>query len=46
MERPSRLTPHPKKEAIRRRDAGELTREIARTVNVSHSTFSRLIFNA
>jgi hypothetical protein len=27
---------------IRRRDAGEATRDIARTSNVSHSTISRL----
>jgi DNA invertase Pin-like site-specific DNA recombinase len=42
MGRPPKLTPHQKKEAIKRRDAGELTREIARTFNVSHSTISRL----
>jgi DNA invertase Pin-like site-specific DNA recombinase len=42
MGRPSKLTPHQKKEAIKRRDAGELTREIARMFNVSHSTISRL----
>ena len=36
------LTPHQQKEAIKRRDAGEPTREIARTYNVSHSTISRL----
>jgi DNA invertase Pin-like site-specific DNA recombinase len=37
-----KLTPHQKKEAIRRRDTGEPTREIARMFNVSHSTISRL----
>jgi DNA invertase Pin-like site-specific DNA recombinase len=37
-----KLTPHQTKEAIRRRDAGEPTREIARMFNVSHSTISRL----
>src|SRR6478736_3124103 len=36
------LTPHQQKEAIKRRDAGEPMREIARTYNVSHSTISRL----
>ena len=36
--RPSKLTLHQKKEAIKRRDAGEPTREIARMFNVSHST--------
>jgi len=40
---PSELTAHQKKEAIKRRDAGEPTREIARTFNVSHSTISRLV---
>jgi DNA invertase Pin-like site-specific DNA recombinase len=42
MGRPPKLTPHQKKEAIKRRDAGEPMREIARTFNVSHSTISRL----
>ncbi len=42
MGRPSKLTLHQKKEAIKRRDAGEPTREIARMFNVSHSTISRL----
>jgi DNA invertase Pin-like site-specific DNA recombinase len=42
MGRPSKLAPHQKKEAIRRRDAGEPTRETARMFNVSHSTISRL----
>jgi DNA invertase Pin-like site-specific DNA recombinase len=40
--RKPKLTPHQVKEALRRRDAGEATREIARTYNVSHSTISRL----
>ena len=40
MGRPPKLTPHQKKEAIKRRDAGEPTREIARMFNVSHSTIS------
>jgi DNA invertase Pin-like site-specific DNA recombinase len=42
MGRPPKLTPYQKKEAIKRRDAGEPTREIARTFDVSHSTISRL----
>jgi DNA invertase Pin-like site-specific DNA recombinase len=42
MGRPPKLTPHQKKEAIKRRDAGEPTRETARMFNVSHSTISRL----
>ena len=42
MGRPPKLTTHQKKEAIKRRDAGEATREIARMFNVSHSTISRL----
>jgi DNA invertase Pin-like site-specific DNA recombinase len=42
MGRPPTLTPHQKKEALKRRDAGEPTREIARMFNVSHSTISRL----
>ncbi len=42
MGRPPKLTPHQQKEAIRRRDNGEPTRDIARTFNVSHSTISRL----
>jgi DNA invertase Pin-like site-specific DNA recombinase len=42
MGRPPKLTQHQKKEALKRRDAGEPTREIARMFNVSHSTISRL----
>ena len=42
MGRKPKLTPHQQREAIKRRDAGEPTREIARTYNVSHSTISRL----
>ena len=39
-----KLTPHQKREAIRRRDHdGEPVREIARSYNVHHSTISRLI---
>jgi DNA invertase Pin-like site-specific DNA recombinase len=42
MGRPPKLTPHQKKEALKRRNAGEATREIARMFAVSHSTISRL----
>jgi DNA invertase Pin-like site-specific DNA recombinase len=42
MGRPPKLTPHQIKEALRRRDAGEPMRAIARSYNVSHSTISRL----
>jgi DNA invertase Pin-like site-specific DNA recombinase len=42
MGRPPKLTIHQAKEALRRRDAGEPLREIARSYNVSHSTISRL----
>ncbi len=42
MGRPPKLTPYQKKEAIKRRDAGEPTREIARMFHVSHTTISRL----
>jgi DNA invertase Pin-like site-specific DNA recombinase len=40
--RKPKLTEHQKREALRRRGAGEPVREIARTFNVSHSTISRL----
>lgn len=40
--RKPKLTAHQVKEAIKRRDGGEPTREIARSYNVSHSTISRL----
>lgn len=40
--RKPKLTDHQRKEALRRREAGEPVREIARTYNVSHSTISRL----
>jgi IS30 family transposase len=42
MGRKPKLTAHQQREALQRRDAGEPTREIARTYNVSHSTISRL----
>ena len=37
MGRPPKMTPHQIKEALRRRDAGEPMRDIARSYNVSHS---------
>ena len=40
--RKPKLTAHQKREAIKRRDAGEATRDIGRSYNVSHSTISRL----
>jgi DNA invertase Pin-like site-specific DNA recombinase len=43
MGRKPKLTAHQQREALQRRDAGEPTREIARTYNVSHSTISRLV---
>ena len=43
MGRKPKLTPHQVKEALRRVDAGERMRDIARSYNVSHSTISRLL---
>lgn len=40
--RKPKLTAYQAKEALRRRDACEVVREIARSYNVSHSTISRL----
>ena len=40
--RKPKLTAHQAKEALRRWDAGEAVREIARSYNVSHSMISRL----
>jgi DNA invertase Pin-like site-specific DNA recombinase len=37
-----KLTPHQRKEALARRDKGEILMDIARSYNVSHSTISRL----
>jgi len=37
-----KLTPHQYKEALSRREAGEMLAEIGRSYNVSHSTISRL----
>lgn len=42
MGRKPKLTPHQRKEALRRVDTGERMRDIARSYNVSHSTISRL----
>src|ERR1700692_1584039 len=42
MGRKPKLTDHQRREVLQRRDAGEPTREIARSYNVSHSTISRL----
>jgi IS30 family transposase len=42
MGRPHKLTPHQRREAIKRRDQGETLADIARSYNVSHSTISRL----
>ena len=42
MGRPPTLTPHQRREAIARRDAGEVLADIGRSYNVSHSTISRL----
>ena len=42
MGRKPKMTAHQVKEALRRVDAGERLREIARSYNVSHSTISRL----
>jgi DNA invertase Pin-like site-specific DNA recombinase len=42
MGRKPKLTPHQRREAIARRDAGEALVDIARSYNVSHSTISRL----
>jgi len=40
--RKPKLTPHQRREAIKRRDAGEPVRAIARSYNVHNSTISRL----
>jgi DNA invertase Pin-like site-specific DNA recombinase len=42
MGRKPKMTPHQRKEALKRRDAGEAMRDIAKSFNVSHSTISRL----
>ena len=43
MGRPPKLTPHQRREAIARRDAGEPLVDIARTFGVSHTTIGRLV---
>jgi DNA invertase Pin-like site-specific DNA recombinase len=40
--RKPKLTSHQRREAIARREAGEVLKDIARSYNVSHSTISRL----
>jgi hypothetical protein len=40
--RPFKMTPHQRKEALARRESGELLTEIARSYNVSAATISRL----
>jgi DNA invertase Pin-like site-specific DNA recombinase len=43
MGRPPKLTPHPRREALRRRNRGaETLADIARSYNVSPATISRL----
>jgi hypothetical protein len=42
MGRPPKLSPHQRREAIARRDAGEALTDIARTYGVSHTTIGRL----
>jgi DNA invertase Pin-like site-specific DNA recombinase len=43
MGRPLSLTPHQRREALARRDAGETLTDIARTFGVSHTTIGRLV---
>jgi DNA invertase Pin-like site-specific DNA recombinase len=40
---PSKLTPHQRREAIARLDAGKTQSDIARTYGVSHTTIGRLV---
>ncbi|MFC7478169.1 recombinase family protein [Dankookia sp. GCM10030260] len=42
MGRPPKLTPHQRREAVKRRDKGETLAEIGRSYNVSGATISRL----
>ena len=42
MGRPPKLTPHQRREAIKRREQGETLAEIGRSYNVSPATISRL----
>ena len=41
--RPHKLTPHQRREALQRKEAGEPVREIARSYAVSGSTISRIV---
>lgn len=43
MGRKPKLTPHQRREALRRKERGEAVREIARSYNVHNSTISRLV---
>jgi DNA invertase Pin-like site-specific DNA recombinase len=43
MGRKPKLTPHQRKEILRRKENGEAVREIARSYNVHNSTISRLV---
>jgi DNA invertase Pin-like site-specific DNA recombinase len=43
MGRPSKLTPHQRREAIARLDAGEAQADIARSYGVAHTTIGRLV---
>jgi hypothetical protein len=42
MDRPPKLTPHQRREAIWRRDGGQTLAEIGRSYNVSGAAISRL----
>jgi DNA invertase Pin-like site-specific DNA recombinase len=42
MGRPPKLTPHQRREALARREAGETLSDIARTYGVAHTTIARL----
>ena len=42
MERPPKLTPHQRQEALKRREAGDSLSDIARTYGVAHTTIARL----
>jgi DNA invertase Pin-like site-specific DNA recombinase len=42
MGRPPKLTPHQRREAVKRRNKGETLAEIGRSYNVSGATISRL----
>jgi DNA invertase Pin-like site-specific DNA recombinase len=44
MGRPSKLTPHQRREAIARLDAGESQSDVARSFGVAHTTIGRLVY--